>query len=143
MSNGKVLNKLPIAVDYWKLPKSHEKYKVCFYQSRKIRFNYIIFYGQTYLYFLTHMHTDHTQGLSSAWTETIYTSQVNRDLLVTMLKVKPELIKPLEIGTTYLLPLPRESANSEEKKISVSLIDANHIRGSVMFLFEGSVVLKL
>lgn len=27
-SCGKVLAKLPVAVDYWKLPKSHEKFKV-------------------------------------------------------------------------------------------------------------------
>lgn len=29
MGNGKVLEGLPIAVDYWKLPKMSEKFKVC------------------------------------------------------------------------------------------------------------------
>lgn len=85
------------------------------------------------------MHADHIQGLSSSWTETIYTSHINKDLLITMLNIKPELIKPLDIGITYLLTLPSEhgSSNVEEKNISITLIDANHIRGSVMYLFEG------
>ncbi|XP_057373716.1 5' exonuclease Apollo-like [Daphnia carinata] len=120
MTNGKLLIGLPIAIDYWKLPRSDSKFK-------------------TFLYFLTHLHTDHTQGLTSTWTETIYTSSVNRDLAISMLNVKPELIEPLEIGVSHMLPLPAEHGTSGESKcISVTLIDANHIKGSVMYLFEGS-----
>ncbi|KAI9556758.1 hypothetical protein GHT06_016549 [Daphnia sinensis] len=122
MMNGKLLMGLPIAIDYWKLPRSDSKFK-------------------TFLYFLTHLHTDHTQGLSSTWTETIYTSSVNHDLAISMLNVKPELIKPLEMGVSYTMSLPAEHGQSNEtasKSISVTLIDANHIKGSVMYLFEGS-----
>ncbi len=55
-----------------------------------------------------------------------------------MLKVKPELVKPLEMGISYSLKLPPEHGNeAPSKTITVTLIDANHIRGSVMYLFEG------
>lgn len=60
-----------------------------------------------------------------------------------MLDVKPELIKPLEIGISYTMTLPAEhgkSAESASKVISVTLIDANHIKGSVMYLFEGELI---
>ncbi len=86
------------------------------------------------------MHTDHTKGLTSTWTETVYTSSLNRELAITMLKVNPELIKPLEIGVSYKMTLPSEYGKSDDNQsqfISVTPIDANHIKGSVMFLFEG------
>ena len=90
------------------------------------------------MYFLTHLHTDHTVGLTSTWTETVYTSQINRDLMIAMLNVKPEIIKVLEIGTTYSLELPAEHGSTQDRnKVSVTPIDANHIKGSVMYLFEG------
>ena len=72
------------------------------------------------------------------WTETIYTSPMNRELAITMLKVKPELIKPLELNVSYSLVLPlKHGEEAQAKTITVTLIDANHIKGSVMFLFEG------
>lgn len=84
------------------------------------------------------MHTDHTQGLTSTWNETIYTSCLNRDLLIAMLNVRPEIIKVMEVGVTYKLSLPQEHGNKKSSsQISVTPIDANHIKGSVMFLFEG------
>ncbi len=88
------------------------------------------------------MHTDHTKGLTSTWTETIYTSNLNRDLAISMLKVNPELIKPLEIGVSYKMTLPPEYGKSDENGsmfVSVTPIDANHIKGSVMYLFEGKI----
>lgn len=59
-----------------------------------------------------------------------------------MLNINPELIKPLELGVPYTLSLPLEhesskSSSSRNESISVTLVDANHIKGSVMFLFEG------
>ena len=92
------------------------------------------------------MHTDHTVGLTSTWTETVYTSQVNKDLMIAMLNVKPEIIKVLEIGTTYSLELPTEHGainepkSNQDRKVSVTPLDANHIKGSVIYLFEGITV---
>lgn len=54
-----------------------------------------------------------------------------------MLKVKPQYIKVLEIGVTHQLMLPQEHGTDKQIPISVTLIDSNHIKGSVMFLFEG------
>jgi len=143
MGNGTVLHGLPISVDYWRLPKSHEKYKVtnlmlsmftCFINKNIFEWSCV---HQKYLYFLTHLHTDHTQGLTSTWTETIYTSALNAELVVAMLKVKPSLVVTLEIGTTIMIDLPARYGEEESQFVSVTAIDANHIRGSVMFLFEG------
>jgi hypothetical protein len=50
------------------------------------------------------------------------------------------LIKPLEIGVSYKMTLPSGYGKSDDNQsqfISVTPIDANHIKGSVMFLFEG------
>jgi len=58
--------------------------------------------------------------------------------MIAMLNVKPEIIKVLEIGTTYSLELPAEHGSTQDRsKVSVTPIDANHIKGSVMYLFEG------
>jgi hypothetical protein len=54
-----------------------------------------------------------------------------------MLKVKPQHIKVLEVGVTHQLFLPQEHGSDKQIPISVTLIDSNHIKGSVMFLFEG------
>ena len=101
--------------------------------------HWIVVFFQQYLYFLTHLHTDHTQGLTSTWTEPIYTSELNAELVISMLKVNPSLVIPLEIGTTIMIDLPSAYGTEESQLISVTPIDANHIKGSVMFLFEGRI----
>lgn len=67
---------------------------------------------------------------------------MNRNLAIAMLNVKPELIKPLEIGVSHTLALPKNHTSDDvaPKTVTVTLIDANHIRGSVMFLFEGELL---
>ena len=54
-----------------------------------------------------------------------------------MLKVKPQCIEVLEIGVTKMLTLPPEHGSDKTIPVSVTLIDSNHIKGSVMFHFEG------
>ncbi|XP_072537008.1 5' exonuclease Apollo [Salminus brasiliensis] len=110
--NGKVIPYTPIAVDFWQLRKCHH-----------VR-----------LFFLSHMHTDHTSGLTSTWSNRpIYCSPVTAKLLKLKLQVKEKWIHALEIGEPHMLPLD----DIGKEKLTVTLIDANHCPGAVMFFFEG------
>ncbi|CAG6021392.1 unnamed protein product [Menidia menidia] len=111
-SNGKIIPYTPLAVDFWYVRKC----------------------PGTRLFFLSHMHGDHTAGLTSTWSNRpIYCSPTTATLLRLKLKVKEQWIHPLELGEPYLLPLD----DIGKEKLTVTLIDANHCPGSVMFLFEG------
>ncbi|XP_041860931.1 5' exonuclease Apollo [Melanotaenia boesemani] len=110
--NGKVIPHTPLAVDFWFVRKC----------------------PGTRLFFLSHMHSDHTVGLTSTWSNRpIYCSPTTATLLRLILKVKEQWIHPLELGDPYLLPLD----DIGKEKLAVTLIDANHCPGAVMFLFEG------
>ncbi|TKA57709.1 hypothetical protein B0A53_00858 [Rhodotorula sp. CCFEE 5036] len=78
-------------------------------------------------YFLSHAHSDHYQNLSSTWSGgPIYASQTTINLIKLKLGVRDE----------YLFPLPLDQT-VKVHGIDVTLIDANHCPGSVLFLFEG------
>ncbi|GAA5841480.1 hypothetical protein JCM11251_007155 [Rhodosporidiobolus azoricus] len=78
-------------------------------------------------YFLSHAHADHYQNLSPSWCGgPIYASQTTINLVRLKLGVKEE----------YLFPLPLDKT-VKVHGIDVTLIDANHCPGSVLFLFEG------
>lgn len=110
--NGKVIPCTPLAVDFWQVRKC----------------------PGTRLFFLSHMHSDHTVGLTSTWNNRpIYCSPVTARLLQIKLKVKELWIHPLELGEPHLLPLD----DIGKETMTVTLIDANHCPGAVMFLFEG------
>ncbi|XP_058860548.1 uncharacterized protein LOC117964386 [Acipenser ruthenus] len=110
--NGAVIPHTPLAVDFWQLRKC----------------------SQARLFFLSHMHADHTSGLTSTWSNRpIYCSPVTAKLLRLKLQVKDRWIRPLEVGHAHLLPLDEVG----KETMTVTLIDANHCPGSVMFLFEG------
>lgn len=110
--NGKVIPYTPLAVDFWHVRKCPE--------SR--------------LFFLSHMHSDHTVGLTSTWSNRpIYCSPVTARLLQLKLKVKEQWVHPLELSEPHLLPLD----DIGKETMTVTLIDANHCPGAVMFLFEG------
>ncbi|XP_035236534.1 5' exonuclease Apollo [Anguilla anguilla] len=109
--NGKLIPFTPLAVDFWQVRKcSHVR-----------------------LFFLSHMHSDHTVGLTSTWSRPIYCSPTTAKLLQLKLQVKQKWIHPLEVGGAHMLPLD----DIGKETMTVSLIDANHCPGSVMFLFEG------
>ncbi|KAJ8393552.1 hypothetical protein AAFF_G00060250 [Aldrovandia affinis] len=110
--NGKVIPHTPLAVDVWQVRKcSHVR-----------------------LFFLSHMHSDHTVGLTSTWTNRpIYCSPTTATLLTLKLQVKQKWIHPLEEGEAHLLPLD----DIGKETLTVTLIDANHCPGAVMFLFQG------
>ncbi|XP_045912990.1 5' exonuclease Apollo [Micropterus dolomieu] len=110
--NGKVISHTPLAVDFWHVRKC----------------------PGARLFFLSHMHSDHTVGLTSTWSDRpIYCSPVTATLLRLKLQVKEQWIHPLELGDPYLLPLD----DIGKERMTVTLIDANHCPGAVMFLFEG------
>ncbi|XP_077370302.1 5' exonuclease Apollo [Festucalex cinctus] len=112
MSNGKIIANTPLAVDFWHVRRCPE--------SR--------------LFFLSHMHSDHTVGLTSTWADRpIYCSPITASLLNIKLQVKEKWIHPLEQGDSYSLPLD----DIGKESMTVTLIDANHCPGAVMFLFEG------
>ncbi|XP_039605307.1 5' exonuclease Apollo isoform X2 [Polypterus senegalus] len=110
--NGVVIPRTPIAVDFWQVRKC----------------------SQVRLFFLSHMHSDHTVGLTSTWSNRpIYCSLLTAKLLHQKLQVKEKWIYPLEEGRAHMLPLDEVG----KETVTVTLIDANHCPGSVMFLFEG------
>ncbi|XP_070601759.1 5' exonuclease Apollo isoform X2 [Erythrolamprus reginae] len=109
--NGTVIAGTPIAVDFWNIRKA----------------------GQARLFFLSHMHSDHTVGLSSTWNKPVYCSPVTGQILHLRLKVSKQWIHPLAVGDSHVVALD----DIGRETMTVTLIDANHCPGSVMFLFEG------
>ncbi|XP_064255358.1 5' exonuclease Apollo [Passer domesticus] len=103
--SGTVLAGTPIAVDFWSLRKA----------------------AGARLFFLSHMHSDHTVGLSSTWSRPLYCSPLTARLLHHRLQVAKCWIRPLEVGQSHVVG-----------EVTVTLIDSNHCPGSVMFLFEGA-----
>ncbi|KAK4326663.1 hypothetical protein Pmani_002822 [Petrolisthes manimaculis] len=109
--NGCVIQGTPIAVDFWKPTKA----------------------PQVRLFFLTHLHADHTQGLTSSWRLPIYTSPTNAVLLKHKFKLSGNIVRELEVRESYLIPLDDDGDHT----ITVTVLDANHVPGAVMFLFQG------
>ncbi|XP_061869296.1 5' exonuclease Apollo isoform X1 [Colius striatus] len=94
--SGMVIPGTPIAVDFWSVRRA----------------------GAARLFFLSHMHSDHTVGLSCTWSRPLYCSPLTARLLR----------RRLQVGQSH--------AVGEE--VTVTLLDSNHCPGSVMFLFEGT-----
>ncbi|NXR93199.1 DCR1B exonuclease, partial [Hypocryptadius cinnamomeus] len=102
--SGTVLAGTPIAVDFWSLRKA----------------------AGARLFFLSHMHSDHTVGLSNI--PTCLSQPLSSGLPSPRpLQVPKCWIRPLEVGQSHVVG-----------EVTVTLIDSNHCPGSVMFLFEGS-----
>lgn len=109
--NGKVIPGTPIAVDFWKT-------REC---------------PNARLFFLTHLHGDHIVGLSSSWQHKIYCSEVTGKLLVKRYDIDASLISPLETGCSHILYVDSDQI----EQMLVTVINAHHCPGSVMFFFEG------
>nr|CEL68425.1 TPA: DNA repair metallo-beta-lactamase [Neospora caninum Liverpool] len=78
----------------------------------------------SFVFFLSHFHADHYSGLSSSWSRgTVYCSVVTARLITTILRVNGALVRGLDLNTEY------EIADAR-----VTLLDANHCPGAVMFL---------
>ncbi|MCP9264700.1 hypothetical protein DINM_022843 [Dirofilaria immitis] len=86
-------------------------------------------------YFLTHAHSDHYGAVDNKWNNgTIYCSPITARILPVVthrprskrIGIRSHLIHALDLNVWHRM-----------NGFSVMLLDANHIPGSVMFLFEG------
>jgi DNA cross-link repair 1A protein len=81
-------------------------------------------------YFLTHFHADHYGGIHSTWhLGTIYCSLPTANLVNQQLGVDKKYLHPLPLNTPTVVA-------SRGKPVTITLLDANHCPGAVMFLFE-------
>lgn len=58
--------------------------------------------------------------------------------VISFIQLPDSIIKELEVGESYLIPLD-EGSNT----ITVTVLDANHVPGAVMFLFQGELNIVL
>ncbi|KAL7941391.1 beta-lactamase-like protein [Trichoderma barbatum] len=101
--------------------------------------------------FLSHVHSDHLSGLETLRSPFVYCSAATREILLRLerypcrinyargiLEARQQTYKHL---SKVIKPLPLESPTAIELQpgncIQVTLFDANHCPGSVMFLIEG------
>ncbi|CAA6658385.1 unnamed protein product [Spirodela intermedia] len=91
-------------------------------------------------YFLTHLHADHTRGLSSDWARgPVFCSPVTAALLPSKFPgFDLSLLRVLEVGNPRSLALTSRATGSEVS-VRVTAIDSCHCPGSVMYLFQGDL----
>ncbi|KAJ6005358.1 DNA repair metallo-beta-lactamase [Penicillium sp. IBT 35674x] len=102
--------------------------------------------------FLSHVHSDHLQGLESFRAPFIYCSPATRELLLRIEKYPHrmnfqkgilesrrlhykhlgKILRPIPLNT------PTDIELTPKKHVRVTLFDANHCPGAVMFLIEGA-----
>ncbi|XP_014789471.1 protein artemis [Octopus bimaculoides] len=103
------------------------------------------------MFFLSHTHFDHTQGLGEPeflkvlekrQSTYLYCSKLVQTILLKMScfkKLEPH-IKVLEVNSPTVIEVPNDEHSSQStcSTITVTLLQAGHCLGSVMFLIEGS-----
>ena len=77
------------------------------------------------VFFLSHFHSDHYCGISGKFAHQIWCSEITGRLVIQNLNVKSSLVK--------MLPMDEKIRVAG---VDVTLLDANHCPGAVMFLFE-------
>jgi DNA cross-link repair 1B protein len=110
--NGGKISRTPISVDYFQ--RQH-------LPSRT-------------LYFLTHLHTDHTYGLDSSFDQKIYCTSITKKLLLLELSLDPDLLVELEYDNPIQVHV---DCPCDVVTIAVTAIDSFHCPGSAMYLFQG------
>ncbi|XP_027061225.1 uncharacterized protein [Coffea arabica] len=89
-------------------------------------------------YFLTHLHADHTRGLTPTWKwGPLFCSRITAKLFpLKFPQFKLSLLRVLDLGHWYTLPLFSPSSG-QPITVHVMAIDAHHCPGAVMYLFRG------
>ena len=101
--------------------------------------------------FLSHVHSDHLQGIETQKSPFVYCSPATRRLLLRMetyphrmnfakgiLEVRKQTYRHLQLILKAIpLQTPTEIQLGAQTKIRVTLFDANHCPGAVMFLIDG------
>ncbi|PGH29633.1 hypothetical protein GX50_07616 [[Emmonsia] crescens] len=102
--------------------------------------------------FLSHVHSDHLQGLESLRAPFIYCSAATREILLRLeryphrINFSKGILESRKQHYSHLskllrpipLQVPTEIELSPRNNIRVTLFDANHCPGAVMFLIEGN-----
>ncbi|EKF29862.1 hypothetical protein MOQ_006337 [Trypanosoma cruzi marinkellei] len=103
------------------------------------------------LFFLSHFHSDHYNGITEGWNHgIIYASRGTANILCWRLGIPDSRVKRMDFCVTYTFSLKNgallyETAWNEEDWrcsddfFSVTLVPAGHCPGSVMFLFRSPV----
>ncbi|XAR68060.1 hypothetical protein NMG60_11003058 [Bertholletia excelsa] len=90
------------------------------------------------VYFLTHLHADHTKGLSSTWKRgPLFCSRTTAKLFPFKFPgFKLSLLRILDVGHWHSISLVSPSTGFRPK-VDVMAIDAHHCPGAVMYVFCG------
>ena len=81
-------------------------------------------------HFLSHFHSDHYGGITKDWKAgTIYCSLSTANLVHERLGVEREFLHPIPLNSPVVIA-------SNGRPVTVTLFDANHCPGAVMFLFQ-------
>lgn len=90
----------------------------------------------SYVYFLSHFHTDHYAELHDSWNlGIIYMSEPTRVLLLDLYPNLKTRTVGLELNEKHQIFIDKDHTET----IQVTLFDSNHCPGSVMMLFEGKM----
>ncbi|XP_059487285.1 DNA cross-link repair 1A protein-like isoform X2 [Neocloeon triangulifer] len=100
-------------------------------------------------FFLTHCHTDHTNGIGNLSTlETKYTFYCSRESAQILKNLRAKLklsdrffdhVQVLDVGRRHTIVIKKPDdadSNAEDQIVKVTPISANHCLGACMFLFE-------
>ncbi|XP_076173065.1 DNA cross-link repair protein snm1 [Ptiloglossa arizonensis] len=97
--------------------------------------------SSSYIFFLSHCHTDHMKGLSNTFFEYLYKSNkylycspITKALLESKFSFQNYCVKEIDINAPTVIEY--ELQNKEKILISVTCIPAGHCLGSIMFMFE-------